>query len=236
MRWWYAIVLSPLIGTSNSFASATARSSAFLSAPVQATLPRAARRLLRRAEALRQDRNLLNMLEPRRRPRPSPGSRNRPIFGASTRSARRVPVKDRSKNLKKRSRAGSGPELLFDPADVNGRSGIEIARSRQSGFGQSRPQAPRPRRSALGRFRLFGGCSANHAFGSAGDTQSDPLPGMRRRQGRCRSSASRMPPCSRPSTTLRAAKTRCPSGLLDRRSARRLWNAQVGTKKRSVAA
>ena len=38
-----------------------------------------------------------------------------------------------------------------------------------------------------------------------------------------------MPSCSRPSRTLRAAKTRCPSGLLDRRCARRLWNAQVGT-------
>jgi hypothetical protein len=40
---------------------------------------------------------------------------------------------------------------------------------------------------------------------------------------------SMMPSCSRPSRTLRAAKTRCPSGILDRRSARRLWNAQVGT-------
>ena len=35
--------------------------------------------------------------------------------------------------------------------------------------------------------------------------------------------------------TLRAA-TRCPSGLLDRRRARRLWRPQVGTKKRFAQA
>ena len=86
--------------------------------------------------------------------------------------------------------------------------------------------------TTMGRKRRRGGRPANHAFGSAGDTQSDPLPGREDWGG---PSASRMPPCSRPSRTLRAAKTRCPSGLLDRRSARRLWNAQVGTKKRSIA-
>src|ERR1019366_6136638 len=42
-------------------------------------------------------------------------------------------------------------------------------------------------------------------------------------------SCRRLPSCSRPSRTLRAAKTPGPSGILDRRCARRLWNAQVGT-------
>ena len=50
-----------------------------------------------------------------------------------------------------------------------------------------------------------------------------------------RPAAVRVPSCSRPSRTLRAA-TRCPSGLLDRRRARRLWRPQVGTKKRFAQA
>ena len=50
-----------------------------------------------------------------------------------------------------------------------------------------------------------------------------------------RPAAVRVPSCSRPSRTLRAA-TRCPSGLLDGRRARRLWRPQVGTKKRFAQA
>ena len=67
------------------------------------------------------------------------------------------------------------------------------------------------------------------ADGMAASVGSWPIRGWRWRDlWHCRPSAARVPSCSRLSRTLGAA-TRCPSGLLDRRCARRLSRAQVGT-------
>ena len=146
----------------------------------------------------------------------------------AVRSARQDRLSRPSSSSLMTARAGR----LVGPQSRCGRKGswgVKRRRTRSSAASCSDPR-PSPCSSVSGgeKARLNGAHPASLSRAADGMGPGSDLTDRRSGELRCRPTAARVPSCSRPSRTLRAA-ARSPAAILDRRCARRLWRPQVGT-------